>query len=169
MMRRRKIVIGTVACAFAVLILLLAAVTIAPKAVDTETVKAKVRSELLKVAGVESDQPGQLQADLNGFSPHLKFLYAKDELNLKNILTFLFKGNLHKATVDQFVSDNPWLAGWLYGDFRAHIDIKNSLKSEAWGELRGKQIVYPWEPKTPLTINDLSLEDRLKYTVICHL
>ena len=52
MMRRRKIVIGTVACAFAVLMLLLAVVIIAPKVVDTETVKAKVRSELLKVAGV---------------------------------------------------------------------------------------------------------------------
>ncbi|MGD9193655.1 MAG: hypothetical protein PVG44_13245 [Desulfobacterales bacterium] len=50
MMRRRKIVIGTVACAFAVSILLLAAILIAPKVVDSETVKAKVRSELLKVA-----------------------------------------------------------------------------------------------------------------------
>ena len=55
MMKRRKIVIGTVACAFAVLMLLLAAVIIAPKVIDSETVKAKVRSELVKVAGVEID------------------------------------------------------------------------------------------------------------------
>ena len=47
--------IGTVACAFGVLILLLAVVIIAPKAVDTETVKANVRSKLLQVAGVEID------------------------------------------------------------------------------------------------------------------
>jgi hypothetical protein len=55
MMRRRKVVIGTVACAFAVSILLLAAILIAPKVVDSETVKAKVRSELLKVAAVEGE------------------------------------------------------------------------------------------------------------------
>jgi hypothetical protein len=45
MMRRRKIVNGTVACAFAVSILLLAAILIAPKVVDSETVKAVDRPE----------------------------------------------------------------------------------------------------------------------------
>jgi hypothetical protein len=53
--RCRKIVIGTVVTTFVVLILLLAAVLIAPKVVDSQTVKARVRSELLKLAGVEID------------------------------------------------------------------------------------------------------------------
>jgi hypothetical protein len=73
------------------------------------------------------------------------------------ILTFSFKGNLHKATLDQFATDNPWLAGWLEGDFKAHIDMKNPLKSAAWGELKGKEIIYPWKPETPLTINDFAV------------
>jgi hypothetical protein len=53
--RRRKIVIGVIACAFAVLILMLTVVLIAPKVVETKTVKAKVRSEIKKIAGIEID------------------------------------------------------------------------------------------------------------------
>jgi len=53
--RRRKIVIGLIACAFAVLILMLTVVLIAPKVVDTKTVRGKVRSEIKKIAGVEID------------------------------------------------------------------------------------------------------------------
>lgn len=55
MIRRKKIVIGIIACAFAVLILMLTVVLIAPKVVDTETVRDKVRSEIKKLAGVEID------------------------------------------------------------------------------------------------------------------
>ncbi len=73
------------------------------------------------------------------------------------ILTFSFKGNLHKATLDQLVTENPWPAGWLEGDFKAHINMKNPLKSAAWGELKGKEIIYPWKPDTPLTINDFAV------------
>jgi len=53
--RRRKIVIGVIACAIAVLILMLTVVLIAPKVVDTKTVRDKVRSEIKKVAGGEID------------------------------------------------------------------------------------------------------------------
>ncbi len=53
--RRKKIVTGVIAGAFAVLILLFAVVLIAPKVVDTETVRDKVRSEIKKIAGVEID------------------------------------------------------------------------------------------------------------------
>ena len=73
------------------------------------------------------------------------------------ILTFSFKGNLHRATLDQLTTENPWLAGWLEGDFRTHIDMKNPLKSAARGELKGKNIIYPWKPETPLTINDFAV------------
>jgi len=53
--RRRKIVIGVIACAFAVLILMLTVVLIAPKVVDTKTVRDKLRCEIKKIAGVEID------------------------------------------------------------------------------------------------------------------
>lgn len=48
-----KIVTVLIACLFGVSILLLAAVFIAPKVVATKTVKAKVRGEIKKIAGVE--------------------------------------------------------------------------------------------------------------------
>lgn len=78
--------------------------------------------------------------------------------SLRNkILTFSFKGNLHGSTLDKFWATNPWLTGWLEGDFQGHIDMKNLLKSAAWGELKGKGIAYPLNPDTPLKINDLAL------------
>ncbi len=55
------------------------------------------------------------------------------------------------------MTENPWLAGWLEGDFKAHIDMENPLKSAAWGKLKGKEISYPWKPDTPVTINDLAV------------
>ena len=55
MNRRRKIVIGIIAGLFAVSILLLAAILVAPKVIDSESVKAKVRSEIKESADVEID------------------------------------------------------------------------------------------------------------------
>ncbi len=67
----------------------------------------------------------------------------------------LFKGKLHKSTLDQLATENPWLAGWLEGDFKSHINLKHPLKSAAWGKLKGKEIIYPWKPGT-LKINDFA-------------
>jgi hypothetical protein len=52
---------------------------------------------------------------------------------------------------------NPWLTGWLRGDFKAHIDVNHPLKSALWGELKGKGIIYPLKPDTPLKVNDVVL------------
>ncbi|MBT8369094.1 MAG: AsmA-like C-terminal region-containing protein [Deltaproteobacteria bacterium] len=74
----------------------------------------------------------------------------------KKILSFSFKGNLQKSTLDRLITENPWLTGWLLGDFKAHIDTKQPLRSAAWGNLKGKEIIYPWKPDTPLKINDVA-------------
>ena len=55
MNRRRKIVSGIIACAFAVFILLLTAILIAPKVVDSDAVKARVRSEIKETADIDID------------------------------------------------------------------------------------------------------------------
>ena len=52
---------------------------------------------------------------------------------------------------------NPWLTGWLKGDFKAHIDVNHPLKSALWGELKGKGIIYPLKPDTPLKVNEVVL------------
>ena len=55
MNNRRKIVIGIVAGALSVFILLLAVVVIAPKIVDTKIVRDKLRSEIKETSGAEID------------------------------------------------------------------------------------------------------------------
>ena len=73
------------------------------------------------------------------------------------LLTSFFKGNLHKTTLDQLAIENPWLAGWLEGDFKVQIDRKNPLKSTARGKLKGKEITYLLNPDTPVKINDFGV------------
>jgi hypothetical protein len=75
----------------------------------------------------------------------------------KDILTLSFKGKLHKTTLEQVTTGNLWLAGWLEGDFKAHINMEHPLKSAAWGELKGKELIYPWKPETPLNINNFAV------------
>jgi hypothetical protein len=55
MTRREKIVYGVIASVSAVLILMFAAVTLAPKFVDTEVVREKLRSEIKHRTGVDVD------------------------------------------------------------------------------------------------------------------
>ena len=95
----------------------------------------------------------------------VKKLFIQDKISRATIgisrsnktLKFSFKGNLRKATLDQFTVENPWLTGWLEGDFKVHIDMKDPLKSAVWGKLKGKDIILPWEPDTPLKIDDIAL------------
>ena len=55
MNNRKKIVFGIIAVALSILILLLAVVIIAPKVVDTKTVRDKLRGEIKKASGAEVD------------------------------------------------------------------------------------------------------------------
>ena len=95
---------------------------------------------------------------------NLKKLFIQDKASRatigisrhNKILTLSFKGKLHKTTLDRLATENPWLAGWLEGDFTAHINMKDPLKSAAWGELKGKEIIYPWKPDSPLKISDFA-------------
>ena len=83
---------------------------------------------------------------------------ATMEMSLHDsVLGLSFKGNLVKTTLDQVMTENPWLTGWLKGDFKVHIDRNHLLKSAVWGELKGKGIAYPLKPDSPLKINDLAV------------
>ena len=55
MIRRRKIVVGVIACAFAVLMVMLAAVLLAPSLIDTKSVKDEIRSHVQKELGAKID------------------------------------------------------------------------------------------------------------------
>lgn len=73
------------------------------------------------------------------------------------MLDLSFSGNLHKSTADQLLANNQILAGWIKGNIRTHIDMENPLKSAAWGDLKGKALVFPWKPNTPVKINSFAL------------
>ena len=100
-------------------------------------------------------------------------LLIKDEesraslaLNLKKKEFDLnFMGNLNKKTLDQLLAKNQFLAGWIKGDFRAHILIDQPMRSTAQGKLQGANLGYLGKLKAPVKIESVSLnaaKNRLK-------
>ncbi len=77
-----KIGIGIIACLLGVLILMLAAILIAPKLIDSEAVKAKVRSEIKETAGVEIDFK-HLVLD---FFPHPHVIFDQVTLSIPQVV-----------------------------------------------------------------------------------
>ncbi|MDY0041403.1 MAG: AsmA-like C-terminal domain-containing protein, partial [Desulforhabdus sp.] len=54
-----------------------------------------------------------------------------------------FSGNLTKNTVDKLLQDNQMLAGWIKGDFSAHVFLEKYAASTAQGELEGQRLKIP--------------------------
>ena len=77
-----KIVIGIIACLFGVLILMLAAILIATKLIDSEAVKAKLRSEIKETAGVEIEFK-HLGLD---FFPHPHVIFDQVTLSMPRVV-----------------------------------------------------------------------------------
>jgi hypothetical protein len=76
-----------------------------------------------------------------------------------------FSGNLNKKTLDHLFTRNQFLAGWIKGDFRAHILIDQPMKSTAQGKLQGADLGSLGTLKVPLKIERISLsatKNRLK-------
>jgi len=89
----------------------------------------------------------------------LAFNLKKKEFDLN------FNGNLNKKTLDQLLAKNQFLAGWIRGDFRAHILIDQPMKSTAQGKLQGADLGSLGKLKVPLKIERISLsatKNRLK-------
>ena len=78
MNRREKLVAGIIAVALSVLILLLAAILIAPKVLDSDALKAKVRNEIRETAGVELD----FKHLILKFFPHPHVIVNRVELSI---------------------------------------------------------------------------------------
>ncbi|MBT8369093.1 MAG: AsmA family protein [Deltaproteobacteria bacterium] len=76
MNRQRKIFIGIIAGALGVFTLLLAVVIIAPKMVDTEMVRDKLRSEIKETSGVEID----FEHLILDFFPHPHVIFEQIQL-----------------------------------------------------------------------------------------
>jgi len=64
------------------------------------------------------------------------------DLNQKEF-DLTFSGKLTKNTVDKLLQDNQMLAGWISGDFSAHVLLENYTLSTAQGELEGRGLKFP--------------------------
>ncbi len=76
----------------------------------------------------------------------------------RNDMELKFAGKLTGTTVDNILSENNILNGWVKGDFEAHI-IKDQLaQSSALGRLEGKDIVFLLKQNEPVNIKSISLD-----------
>ena len=82
MNRRRKIVFGISASILIVFILLLAAILIAPKLVDTKTVIAKVRNDIKEASGVDID----FEHLVLDFFPHPQISFDQITLSIPRVV-----------------------------------------------------------------------------------
>jgi len=69
-----------------------------------------------------------------------------------------FKGNLDKSTVDELLTNNQFLSGWIKGDFRARILLDQPMHSRVWGKLQATGLELPWKLKAPVKIDQVSLD-----------
>ena len=75
-----------------------------------------------------------------------------------NALGLNFKGNLDKSTLDRLLVRNPFLTGWIKGDFKARILMDQPLHSRIWGTFQGEGIAPPWMANIPIQIESVSLD-----------
>ncbi len=81
----------------------------------------------------------------------LTFNFKKREFDLN------FSGNLNKRTMDRLLAENQFLAGWIRGDFQAHILIDQPMRSTAQGKLQGAHLGSLGKFKVPVRIESVSL------------
>jgi hypothetical protein len=68
-----------------------------------------------------------------------------------------FKGNLAKATLDQFWKKNQFLEGIIKGDLQVQIDSEHPLNSVVKGDLEAHQVFLPLKGVGPLRIDHVAL------------
>jgi hypothetical protein len=115
---------------------------------------------------------GNVVLDKDGV--HIKGLLIQDnESNAaitfkykNNVLDTSFKGNLTKNTLDRLYRQNQLLAGWLKGDWQAHISLKQPLSSSFQGQLWAKDLHLPEVLERDLKINDIAVTSQEKHILI---
>jgi len=84
---------------------------------------------------------------------------ASAKVNIrKKALNFEFAGKLTKTTIHKIFVRELSYAGWVEGDFRAHILLDQPMRSAAQGKLIGEDLIFPWGLKAPLKIESVSLD-----------
>ena len=76
----------------------------------------------------------------------------------QQILDFSFSGNLTKSTLNRFFEYDIVQFGWIKGDVRVHANYDRPEQSTVEGMVEGEGLVIPYNSKTPLVIDHLSLQ-----------
>jgi len=69
-----------------------------------------------------------------------------------------YAGKLQKTTLDRILKENKTLKGWVDGNLKASLDIKNLRASKATGALQGEGLVIRGLPVSALELERFSLE-----------
>ena len=77
--------------------------------------------------------------------------YEKKDLSLN------FRGHLTRDTLNRLFVSNLFTNGWIKGDFKAHVLLKDPARSSAKGTLAGDDIVFPLALDFPLLIDSMEL------------
>ena len=72
-------------------------------------------------------------------------------------LSLNFRGHLTRETLNRLFVTNQFTNGWIKGDFRAHVFLKDPAESSAKGTLSGDDIVFPLALDFPLLIDSMDL------------
>ncbi len=75
----------------------------------------------------------------------------------EDIVSMAYAGMLKKATLDGMLQKNPFLQGWIQGDFDAVFNQKKPRESSARGTLSWDKAGYPAFDKSPVNITSASI------------
>ena len=75
----------------------------------------------------------------------------------KDLVSIVYAGMLKKATLDDALQTNPFLQGWIQGDFSATFNQKKPRASSARGTLSWEKAGYPDFDKSPVNITSASI------------
>ena len=75
----------------------------------------------------------------------------------KNLIDVSFKGNLSEKTLNRIFERSSFHRGWIKGDFRAHVQMDQYLKSTAQGHLEGADFIIPVPMNVPLKVRRAAL------------
>jgi len=85
--------------------------------------------------------------------------HASTSFNLREReLNLHFNGNLEKKTLNNIFVGGDVFHGRIEGDFRAYVSLNDPRKSNAEGHLVGENLLFPYELKIPLEIDNISLK-----------
>ena len=78
----------------------------------------------------------------------------------EDLFSLTYEGMLKKDTLDRVLLKNPFLQGWIQGDFNATFNQKKPRASSATGTLSWDKAGYPAVDALPVNISSATITAR---------